>query len=217
MKLLIDENQVAITTPGGESAQYCIARTGFTDEREMKAVAGMVNKGGPPIIGFPNLQSCQGVVAVMEDGSMIGTHVPSKQNEAMLMAKMKELVDEHGGADNIKQLYVAFNSQVRQEEHGLDTAGKAEMLGFRGEAKYVDTAKLKLENEGAYAQFSSLGRPDGKCLIEGKRESKMAYESKPHKLADAGGRVRDAFIKDVAKLDTGATVMHELKGKSVHI
>jgi hypothetical protein len=216
MGLLLDENQVGIVAPDGAITQYSKF---LCSDRSTAAMGEMkserMDRGTS--VGFPNLITCQGVVAVMANGSMIGSHVPSAQDEELLMQKMNELIELNGGSENIQQLYVSYNPKERRDEHGTDIKGKAQMLGFSGEAKFIDTSKLGLRSEGAYVKVNSLNRPDGKCLVDYKRDSKMDYTNSTTKLTDDIGRERTKVVKVGESFKPGATKMHHTSGKRINV
>jgi len=139
-------------------------------------------------VGFPNLCTCQGVVCMMQNGSMIAAHIAADKDEAVMNAKMNELIQANGGTDAVKRMYVAYDKDLRQPEHGADMLEKAQQLGLPADCQvhFVDTSKQRVNGvqNGTFVQFSYIGRDSGRCLVEAKPNASMEYNHLGTKMLD---------------------------------
>jgi hypothetical protein len=150
------------------------------------------------VIGFPHLLLCQGVVCVMTDGTLVGGHFTTGSTEAALAAKMNALITANGSG--IRRMYVAYDSK-KKATSAADFRGKAGLFGFHGDVYYFDTSKIQ-PADGTYVQVTSLGPTNG-CIVEYKRNEKMAYTHGPA----PPGSLRPTTSG--AALATNATTMHK--------
>ena len=222
MKLLLDEGQVGVITGGDKpSAQiFNSVANGFhptTNEEltTMVPIDGLTQPkaGEVPVVGFPNVNSCQGVLCVLKDGTMVGTHVPQASDEARLLQKMKEIIDQNGSG--IDSMYVASRNRSQTQETGGTPQEKAQMLGFTGKLRTFDTGVASKQDQGIYVEFTPVGK-QGQCLVEYKKDKKMHYEKETLSTTDAKNRVRTAVSKYESRLhdDSNATKLHKASVKT---
>jgi hypothetical protein len=220
MKLLLDENQVGVITGGNNpSAQvFNSVANGFDHENgrsffDMVPINGLPQpqQGDTPVVGFPNIRTCQGVVCVLKDGTMVATHVPLAVDEPRLLAKMKEII----GDREIATMYVASRDRSQTHETGLTPEEKAQLLGFTGKLRTFDTGKASKQNQGIYVEFTPAGH-EGKCLVEYKKDKKMSYSDSILSTTDNNQRVRTAVAKHDSRLydESNATKLHKASVKS---
>jgi hypothetical protein len=220
MKLLLDENQVGVINGGEKPMIRMFTGVGNLENRELVEIQGMVQpeRGQKPVIGFPNVVSCQGVLCVMSNGALIGGHVPlGGKIEKDMLSKMRDLINENGGAEQISQMYVASNSKRMLKQNGGSLEEKAQALGFKGPVRHYDISKG--ENVGTYVQMTPMS-DKGKCLVEYKNEKKMVYENKVGlKTTDSQNKVRDAHPKVGAELygDSKHKSLNQAKTKKIHL
>lgn len=221
MKLLLDENQVGVITGGDNpSAQiYNSVQNGEWDKKndrpsyDMVPIDGMPQpkQGDKPVVGFPNIRTCQGVVCVLKDGTIVATHVPLTVDEPRLLQKMKDII----GDREIATMYVASRDRSQTHETGSTPEEKARMLGFTGKLRTFDTGKASKVNQGIYVEFTPAGN-EGKCLVEYKKEKKMDYDTSKLSTTNSQNQVRTAVAKIESRLydKSEATHLHKASVKS---
>ncbi len=121
-------------------------------------------------ICFPHLLLCMGVTVLMSDGSLIGAHFTTPDTEADLAAAMLARINAHGGA--MVHLYCAADLPEHVVKFGgMDVRGKAQLLGFHGDAYSFDTSSID-PADGTFVTVRSNG-PNHKCSLYYKRDDKV--------------------------------------------
>lgn len=125
----------------------------------------------PAEICFPHLLLCMGVVVLMTDGSLIGAHFTLPDTEAGVAAELLQQINANGSG--MHQLYCMGDLPVHCGHHGgMDVQGKANLLGFHGDAYTFDTSGIKPKN-GTFVSVQSNG-PTHNCTISYKRDEKVS-------------------------------------------
>ena len=125
-------------------------------------------------ISYPHLLLCMGVTVLMADGTLIGAHFTTPGTEAAVGAEMvRQIADytahHHAG---MRQLYCAADLPVHTvHSGGLDVRGKANLLGFHGDAYAFDSHSIKPQ-DGTFVSVQSNG-PNQQCGIYYKRDEKV--------------------------------------------
>ena len=123
----------------------------------------------PTEICYPHLLLCMGVTVLMADGTLIGGHFTTPTTEAGVAAEMVRQINAHPSA--MYELYCAGNFPVHLITHkGQDVPGKAQLLGFHGDAYSFDTSSIK-PKDGTFVTVLSNG-PNHNCSIFYKRDEK---------------------------------------------
>jgi len=222
MKVLLDENQVGKIVPGNPPSVQIFNTVASNGQDVLAQVVNppQFKPGEKPVMGFPNVRTCQGVVVVMKDGTMFGAHVPTAKDEARLLQQMKTMIDQNGSG--IASMYVARRDRSKNVNYGMEPEDKAKTLGFTGKLHTFDTGVANEKNEGVYVQFTPSGK-QGKCMVEYKKDEKMAYTT-----PDVATNVIDPKTQKVrftltpktdAQLgpDSNASKLHQAKVKSVKV
>lgn len=218
MRLLLDENQVGVVRLG-EVTQVALHATAINAAREkaLYPVEGVYAKGGPSeaAIGFPHLVMCQGLLVTMRNGALIGAHVSGADDEPRLMEQMNAFIDENGGPDEIRQMYVAYDTQKWEAGFGRTVEEKAESLRYHGKVRVADTAAVPdlsvPDRDGSYVQFTAMGT-QGKCLVEAKDHRDMKYEpGQGQALRDGVKRRPFPFGKVGAETKVGGDALNPMK------
>ena len=221
MRLLLDENQVGAVRLG-EVPQVEVHATAINHahEKELYPVEGVYAKGGPSeaAIGFPHLVMCQGVLVTMSNGALIGAHVSGADDEPRLMDQMSAFISENGGPDQIRQMYVAYDTTKWKSEYGRTVEEKAERFGYHGKVKVVDTAPVPdmavPDRDGSYVQFTAMGS-QGKCLVEAKDHREMNFVAgEGLALRDGAARRQFPFGKVGAETKLGGDTLNPVKPTS---
>lgn len=161
----------------------------------------------PAEICYPHLLLCMGVTVLMADGTLIGAHFTTPDTEANIAAEMVQQINAHGSA--MHQLYCAGSLPEHVVKFGgAGIQGKAQLLGFHGDAYSFDSSSIDPQ-DGTYVAVRSNGA-NHKCSIYYKRDEKV----KPLYQAGAGANVskidpatnyRAARVQNVASGKTGLT------------
>lgn len=135
--------------------------------------------GDPNEIRYPHLLLCMGVTVLLSDGSLIGAHFTNPSTEKGLIDEMKKQIAEYSAKHSVtmRKLYCAGNLPEHTVKYGgMDVLGKAQSLGFHGDAYSFDTSSIK-PKDGTYVAVRSNG-PMLQCSIYYKRDEKArkAYQ-----------------------------------------
>jgi hypothetical protein len=219
MKVLLDEGQVGVISPGNPPKPQVFNSISHQGQLVMGEVVNLPQPkpGEKPVMGFPNVNTCQGVVCVLKDGTIVGTHIASQDDEKRQLALMKDIINKNGSG--IATMYVARRDRSKDIANGMEPGDKAKELGFKGTLRTFDTGQGS-KNEGVYVQFSPMG-DQGKCLVEYKKNEKMAYGTvNRNAINPITQKERNTVPTKVgAELYSGSkqTQLHEAKVKSVKV
>jgi hypothetical protein len=127
--------------------------------------------GQDPIeICYPHLLLCMGVTVQMADGTLIGAHFSSPSTEAAVGAEMLQQIQAH--SSTMRLLYCTGNLPVHTTQcGGMDVKGKANLIGFQGDAYSFDTSMIE-PKDGTFVVVRSFGA-NKKCGIYYKRDEKV--------------------------------------------
>ena len=124
------------------------------------------------MIAFPHLVLCMGVVVVMGDGSLVGSHFTAPKSEKALLYMMSQKIAQNGSG--MDQLYcMADINQHVTQYGGMDIVGKANGLNFTGQGYVIDFGVLK-PTDGTYGQLTSNGAGN-RATVRCKLNQKMNY------------------------------------------
>jgi hypothetical protein len=124
----------------------------------------------PTEICYPHLLLCMGVTVLMTDGRLIGAHFSTPTTEAEVAAEMVVQINAHTAA--MHHLYCTADLPVHIVQcGGMDVAGKAQLIGFHGDAYSFDTSLIDPQ-DGTFISVQSNG-PNNKCGIYYKRDEKV--------------------------------------------
>lgn len=124
----------------------------------------------PAEVCYPHLLLCMGVTVLMNNGSLVGAHFTKPSTEAALGAQMLVLINANGSG--MRELYCTANLPDHITHHGgLDVHGKAQMLGFHGDAYSFDTSSINPQH-GTFVSVRSNGA-NHHCAIYYKRDEKV--------------------------------------------
>ena len=132
-----------------------------------------------------------------------------------LMDQMSAFIAENGGPDQIRQMYVAYDTEKWEPQYGRTVEEKAERFGYHGQVKVVDTAQVPdmtvPDRDGSYVQFTVMGT-QGKCLVEAKDHRDMKFEpGQGQALRDGVERRAFPFGKVGAETKVGGDALNPMK------
>ena len=111
-----------------------------------------------------------GVTVQMADGTLIGAHFSSPGTETAVGAEMLAQIQAH--SSTMRLLYCTGNLPVHTTQYGgLDVQGKANLIGFQGDAYSFDTSLIE-PKDGTFVAVRSFGA-NKKCGIYYKRDEKV--------------------------------------------
>jgi hypothetical protein len=161
----------------------------------------------PAEICYPHLLLCMGVTVLMTDGTLIGAHFTTPDTEADIAAEMVQQINAHGHA--MHQLYCSGSLPEHVVKFGgAGIQGKAQLLGFHGDAYSFDSSSIDPQ-DGTFVAVRSNG-PNHKCSIYYKRDEKVKTLYQPgngtnvSKIVPAS-RLRAAQVLNVPSAKTGLT------------
>ena len=150
----------------------------YLDEMQLGCV------GPGDTLGHPNLQSCVGVTALMDDGSMWGVHIPAIYDDPVLLYILRRMMALVVPARRIVKLYVigAFKAHVPVAVPGLTTVQMLQrivhfLLGNAIVCYYVDLG----DSSGTLASLTSVNQGgQWKCDIKYKKQAKVQDVTTPY-------------------------------------
>ena len=134
----------------------------------------------PAEVCYPHLLLCMGVTVLMNDGWLVGAHFTKPSTEADLGAQMLVLINANGSG--MHELYCTADLPDHVTHHGgLDVHGKAQMLGFHGDAYSFDTSTINPQDGHLRRRALQRSQSPLRHLLQARREGEdsLHYGCRP--------------------------------------